>query len=61
MDCQKPNRNPYTNQWEVWDFAYEEAGERHYEVHTFWTFKEAMEFWKIRNPKTDGETDLQRD
>lgn len=51
MDCQKPVKNPNTSKWEVWDFAYEEKGERHYEVHRFWTYKEAIEFWKTRNPK----------
>lgn len=37
--------------WEVWDFAYEENGERYYELHEFWEYKDAIEFWKIRNPK----------
>ena len=38
--------NPETKQWEVWDFAYVELGKRYYELHIFWTFKEAIDFWK---------------
>lgn len=51
MDCQKPVKDESTGKWIVWDFAYEEKGERYYEKHEFWEYKEAMEFWKIRNPK----------
>lgn len=51
MDCQRPIKNEKTNKWEVWDFAYEENGERYYELHEFWEYKDAIEFWKIRNPK----------
>lgn len=47
----KTNKNEETGKWEVWDFAYEENGERHYELHEFWEYKDAIEFWKIRNPK----------
>jgi hypothetical protein len=46
MDCQRPIKNEKTNKWEVWDFAYEENGERFYEVHEHWTFDEAIEDWK---------------
>ena len=51
MDCQRPVKNEKSNKWEVWDFAYEEDGERHYELHEFFTYKDAIEFWKVRNPK----------
>jgi hypothetical protein len=51
MDCQRPVKNNETNKWEVWDFAYEENGERYYEQHLFFTYKDAIAFWKIRNPK----------
>jgi len=51
MDCQRPTKNEKTNKWEVWDFAYEENGERYYELHEFFEYKDAIEFWKIRNPK----------
>jgi len=51
MDCQRPTKNEETGKWEVWDFAYEENGERYYELHEFWEYKDAIEFWKIRNPK----------
>lgn len=51
MECQRPVQNKETNEWYVWDFAYEENGERFYELHKFFTHKEAIEFWKIRNPK----------
>lgn len=33
MNCQRPVKNEKTNKWEVWDFSYEENGERHYELH----------------------------
>jgi len=56
MDCQRPVKNKKTNQWEVWDFAYIEKGERHYEVHKYFEFDEAMNFWKTRNPKTIKKT-----
>lgn len=51
MDCQRPVKNKKTNMWEVYDFVYVENNERHYELHEFFTFKEAIEFWKIRNVK----------
>jgi hypothetical protein len=51
MDCQRPVKNKETNKWEVWDFAYVENNERMYELHKFFTYKEAIEFWKVRNPK----------
>jgi hypothetical protein len=51
MDCQRPTKNEETGKWEVWDFAYEENGERYYELHEFFEYKDAIEFWKIRNPK----------
>ena len=51
MDFQKPVKNKGTNKWEVWDFAYVENGERFYELHEFFTYNEAIEFWKVRNPK----------
>lgn len=35
MDCQRPIKNKETGKWEVWDFAYEENGERYYELHEF--------------------------
>ena len=54
MDCQRPVKNKETNQWEVWDFAYEENGERYYELHKFFTYKEAIEFWKVRNTKLNA-------
>lgn len=54
MDCQRPVKNKKTNKWEVWDFAYIENGERYYELHEFFTYKEAIEFWKIRNPKPNA-------
>ena len=44
MKCERPIYNPETKQWEVWDFSYEENGERYYELHPFWTFKEAIDF-----------------
>ena len=44
-------KNNETGKWEVWDFAYEENGERYYELHEFFEYKDAIEFWKIRNPK----------
>lgn len=54
MKCERPICNPETKKWEVWDFAYVEHGKRYYELHTFWTFKEAIDFWKQINylPKT---------
>ena len=58
MKCERPIYNPETKKWEVWDFAYEEVGERHYELHTFWTFKEAIDFWKLRNPKDYGKPNV---
>ena len=51
MDCQRPIWNKDTGKWEVWDFAYVENDERHYEVHRFFEYKDAIEFWKINNPK----------
>jgi hypothetical protein len=54
MNCERPIENEKTNKWEVWDFAYEEKGERHYEVHEFFSYKEAIEFWKTRNPKQNN-------
>jgi hypothetical protein len=54
MDCQRPVKNKETNMWEVWDFAYQENGERYYELHKFFTHKEAIEFWKVRNPKLNA-------
>ena len=51
MDCQRPVYNEETGLWEVLDFAYEEKGERYYEKHEYFVFKEAIEFWKTRNPK----------
>lgn len=54
MKCERPIYNPETKQWEVLDFAYAEHGKRYYELHTFWTLKEAIDFWKQINhlPKT---------
>ena len=54
MKCERPIYNLETKQWEVWDFAYVEHGKRYHELHTFWTFKEALDFWKQINylPKT---------
>ena len=54
MNCERPIKNEKTNKWEVWDFAYEEKGERHYEIHEFFSYKEAIEFWKTRNPKQNN-------
>ena len=51
MDCQRPIKNKETGKWGVWDFAYEENGERYYELHEFFEYNDAIEFWKIRNPK----------
>jgi hypothetical protein len=51
MNCERPVKNEETGKWEVWDFAYLENGERHYELHEFWEYKDAIEFWKSRNPK----------
>lgn len=51
MDCQRPTKNEETGKWEVWDFVYEENNERYYELHEFWEYKDAIEFWKTRNPK----------
>jgi hypothetical protein len=51
MDCQRPIKNEKTNMWEVWDFSYEEDGERYYELHEYFEYKDAIDFWKIRNPK----------
>jgi len=51
MDCQRPVKNKETNKWEVWDFAYMEGADRMYELHEFFTYKEAIDFWKVRNPK----------
>jgi hypothetical protein len=51
MDCQRPIYNEETQKWEVWDFAYEEDGERFYEHHDFFEFKDAIDFWKRMNPK----------
>ena len=51
MDCQRPVKNIETNMWEVWDFSHVENNIRHYELHKFFTFKEAIEFWKNRNSK----------
>jgi len=53
MDCQRPVKNKETNKWEVWDFAYVENNERMYELHEFSSPKEAIEFWKLRNPKKE--------
>jgi hypothetical protein len=52
MNCQRPIKNKESGKWEVWDFTYEEDGGRYYELHEFWIYKDAIEFWKIRNPKT---------
>ena len=46
MKCRRPEYNHTSGQWAVWDFSYEENGERYYELHPFWTFKEAIDFWK---------------
>lgn len=54
MNCQRPVKNKKTKKWEVWDFSYEEDGERYYELHEFFTYNEAIEFWKIRNPKPNA-------
>ena len=51
MNCERPIKNEKKNKWEVLDFAYEENGERYYELHEFFSYKEAIEFWKTRNPK----------
>lgn len=51
MNCQRPVYNEKTNRWEVWDFAYVENDERYYELHEFFEYDDAIEFWKIRNPK----------
>lgn len=51
MDCQRPVKNKKTNKWEVWDFAYEEDGKRYYELHEYWEFSDAIDFWKRRNGK----------
>lgn len=51
MDCQRPTKNEETGKWEVWDFVYEENNERCYELHEFWEYKDAIEFWKTRNAK----------
>lgn len=51
MNCQRPIKNEETGKWEVWDFAYKEKGEMYYEVHEFWEYEGAIEFWKTRNPK----------
>ena len=51
MNCQRPVKNKETNKWEVWDFSHIENSERHYELHEFFTYKDAIEFWKVRNPK----------
>ena len=56
MNCQRPTKNEETEKWEVWDFAYEENGERYYELHEFWEYKDAIEFWKTRNPKNTIKT-----
>lgn len=53
MNTQRPIKNKKTNKWEVWDFAYEEDSERYYEAHRFFSYKEAIDFWKIRNTKKD--------
>ena len=53
MKTERPIYNEHTNQWEIWDFAYEENEERHYEVHKFWSYKEAIDYWKILNPKNN--------
>jgi hypothetical protein len=54
MNCQIPIKNEETGKWEVWDFSYEEKDERYYEVHRFFNYKDAIEFWKIRNPKQNN-------
>ena len=51
MNCQRPEYNQETNKWEVWDFSHIENGERHYEKHEFFSFDDAIVFWKTRNPK----------
>ena len=35
------------------DEVRDENGERYYELHEFFEYKDAIEFWKIRNPKQD--------
>lgn len=55
MKCQRPVKNEETGKWEVWDFAYIENNERYYELHEFWSYQEAIDFWKVRNPKTHKE------
>jgi len=37
--------------YEIWYFSYEENGERYYEVHKYWSYREAIESWKKYNPK----------
>lgn len=51
MDCQRPIKNEETGKWEVWDFAYQIQDEWFYELHEFFEHKDAIEFWKTRNPK----------
>jgi hypothetical protein len=53
MKAERPIYNEQTNQWEIWDFVYEENNEKYYELHTFWSYKEAIDYWKILNPKNN--------
>ena len=55
MKCRRPEYNHTSEQWEVWDVAYEEDGEQYFEVHSFFSFGEAIEFWKTINPKQPKE------
>jgi len=55
MKTQYPTKNLKTGKYEIWDFAYEENGERFYELHEFYSFNEAIEYWKTINPKIKNE------
>lgn len=52
MNCQRPVKNEKSNKWEVLDFSYEENGERYYELHEFFEYKDAIDFLENKKSKT---------
>jgi hypothetical protein len=45
MKTHEPQFNPDNNQWEIWDYAYTENSEDHFEVHRFWTYLEVVKYY----------------
>lgn len=47
----KPIYNKKTNKWEIWDFSYEEKGEKFYTHYEWYNSEDAIEFWKTHSTK----------